>query len=494
MEEREIFYCQFDGSSAPHHKTVAGTTKRGPNKKGKAKIGHICPANMNVTTTTTTGEVRVEYTKTHNHEIKPEHLKFHPIPKNERDKLKTKLAVGIPVDKVFRDLREGHGARENREQSFHPKKTHFLPKRTIKEMAKTLESITQHRHSDDAKSVFLMVQALMKEEYSGVLMYKPENGVAVVGPKNLPQDSQLFVLGHMTKEQEERLKANAFKIVCVDSTHELNQYKFKLVMVTLLVPDEFHRGYPVAHLVTSCEDGEVLTAWFTEIKKRVGDIQVNALMSDDDNAGWNAFTNVFGFVNHFLCVWHIHRAWARKVREMYRGDTEAEELYTSLVVMMEEKSQTKFAEHVVAFRMKFSLKYPDFLKYLESHYFNRIPKWALCFRNFPHAGTDTNMFVESYHNRLKTFYLNRGKNRRVDDLLELILSVEEDDYWRHCTDKFFNRGAVDEVDNRHRRGMAIPHLDVTEELDRWMVRSQSGSATHCVKRISEFCTFDHCFS
>ena len=41
------------------------------------------------------------------------------------------------------------------------------------------------------------------------------------------------------------------------------------------------------------------------------------------------------------------------------------------------------------------------------------------------------MFVESYH-RLKTFYLNRGKNRRVDDLLESILGVEEDDYWRHA--------------------------------------------------------------
>ena len=95
---------------------------------------------------------------------------------------------------------------------------------------------------------------------------------------------------------------------------------------------------------------------------------MNALTGDDDNAGWNAFTNMFGLVHHFLCVRHIHRAWARKVREMYRGDTEADKLYTSLVVMMQEKSQTKFAEHVVAFRMKFSQKYPDFLKYLEAHY------------------------------------------------------------------------------------------------------------------------------
>ena len=37
MEEREIFYCQFDGSAKPHHKQTVGNTRRGPNKKGKSK-------------------------------------------------------------------------------------------------------------------------------------------------------------------------------------------------------------------------------------------------------------------------------------------------------------------------------------------------------------------------------------------------------------------------------------------------------------------------
>ena len=57
--------------------------------------------------------------------------------------------------------------------------------------------------------------------------------------------------------------------------------------------------------------------------------------------------------------------------------------------------------------------YPEFVSYLESYYFNRTDKWAMCFRNFPHAGTDTNMFVESYHNRLKTFYANRRRIKRI---------------------------------------------------------------------------------
>ena len=108
----------------------------------------------------------------------------------------------------------------------------------------------------------------MAEDYSGALMYKPQDGQAVVGPTNLPTDKELFDLGHMTKQQEDSLKENAFKIVCGDSTHEITMYKFKLV--TLLVPDEFRRGYSVAYLITSCEDTTVLTAWFTAIKERVG--------------------------------------------------------------------------------------------------------------------------------------------------------------------------------------------------------------------------------
>ena len=448
---------------------------------------------MIVVKNSNTGKVSIEYTKTHNHEIKPQHIKYHPIPLSEREKLKTKLAVGISVDKVFRDLREGLDERQNGEAEFHPKKTLFIPKRTIKEMAKTIENLSKHRHPDDAQSVYLMVQALQAEDYSGVLMYKPQDGKAVAGPDNLPTDKELFVLGHMTKQQEDRLKENAFKIVCVDSTHEITMYKFKLV--TLLVPDEFRRGYPVAYLITSCEDTTVLTAWFTAIKKRVGDITINALMTDDDNAGWNAFSHVFGDVSHFLCVWHLHRAWARKVRELYRGNEEAEELYQALVVLMQEKNLNKFGEHVVAYKIAFTEKYPEYLKYLESNYFNRFPKWALCFRNFPHAGTDTNMFVESFHNKLKTNYMKRQKNRRVDDLLEMLLAVEKDDYWRHKSDVFFEQGVGTGDDDRHKRGMTIPHTDVKEECDRWMVTSQTAPSTlYSVKRVMDVCVFDHCVS
>ena len=40
------------------------------------------------------------------------------------------------------------------------------------------------------------------------------------------------------------------------------------------------------------------------------------------------------------------------------------------------------------------------------------------------------MFVESFDNKLKTFFMERRPNKRVDDLINLLLTIEEEDYWR----------------------------------------------------------------
>lgn len=42
--------------------------------------------------------------------------------------------------------------------------------------------------------------------------------------------------------------------------------------------------------------------------------------------------------------------------------------------------------------------------------------------------TDTNMFVESFNNKPKTFYMNCRPSKRFDDLLILLLVTDEDNY------------------------------------------------------------------
>ena len=86
-----------------------------------------------------------------------------------------------------------------------------------------------------------------------------------------------------------------------------------------------------------------------------------------------------------------------------------------------------------------------------------LEKWALCYRHFDHCDTDTNMLVEryvhgrksikptkyhnsytinsitlvySFHNKLKSSerYFDHKVNRRVDDLMNVLLKIESDMY------------------------------------------------------------------
>ena len=71
-------------------------------------------------------------------------------------------------------------------------------------------------------------------------------------------------------------------------------------------------------------------------------------------------------------------------------------------------------------------KSPKFGEYFQVNYKDRAKQWAMCYRNFEHAKTDTNMYVESFHNVLKTYYMERKPNNRVDDLINVLLTYEED--------------------------------------------------------------------
>ena len=78
---------------------------------------------------------------------------------------------------------------------------------------------------------------MQQESPSPVLLYKPQDTVIPEFPK-LARDSFLLVL--MTSFQAAVYEKFCSKITCVDSTHNTNEYRFKLL--TIVVPDEFCNG------------------------------------------------------------------------------------------------------------------------------------------------------------------------------------------------------------------------------------------------------------
>eukprot|EP00794_Sanderia_malayensis_P000773 gene773-65_t len=152
------------------------------------------------------------------------------------ESVKSKLLLGASIDNVHKDLREGADVKNDRDSD----------KKISKKHAK-----------------------ISGGQFDPVLLYKPQGEDAVVGADDMhgtPGETQTLLLAMQTKEQLAVFEKHVSKIVCVDSTHCTNKYDCKLV--TLMVPDELNKGYPVAHLISIHEDEETLHYFFEAIKKR----------------------------------------------------------------------------------------------------------------------------------------------------------------------------------------------------------------------------------
>lgn len=104
-------------------------------------------------------------------------------------------------------------------------------------ICRKLHDFSHHRHSDDAISVQRIIEELRLECPSPVLFYKAQG---VKDPKHPKLVEDTFLLVLMTDFQAGLFELFSNKIVCLDSTHKTNQYRFKLI--TVVVPDEYHNG------------------------------------------------------------------------------------------------------------------------------------------------------------------------------------------------------------------------------------------------------------
>ena len=75
-------------------------------------------------------------------------------------------------------------------------------------------------------------------------------------------------------------------------------------------------------------------------------------------------------------------------------------------------------------------------------------------------------WLYSFHNKLKTPYLHGKVNRRVDFLLNVLLRIEEDNFFNYMKKVHLPTTQRDEC-NRHQNGMLIPAEKVQVSLSLW---------------------------
>ncbi len=85
--------------------------------------------------------------------------------------------------------------------------------------------------------MLLAVTELQHEEFNPVLYFKQQY---TVDPNHPEFANDSFILMLQSEFQQQLYCLYASKIVCIDSTHGTNAYKFKLL--TLMVADDFATG------------------------------------------------------------------------------------------------------------------------------------------------------------------------------------------------------------------------------------------------------------
>ena len=187
------------------------------------------------------------------------------------------------------------------------------------------------------------------------------------------------------------------------------------------------KGTPL--VISYRDDGLVLIPFLQAIKQRSSNpnLQINPIMTDDGNSGWNAFSRIFEDCAQPLRKQHVKRAWRNKILLSGSKQLPEEEVYRTLEVNLEETSIETFEKMLVEFLRKYEDICPKFVNYFKNNYVSRPVKQAMCYRQFEHPNTNTNMFVESIHNKLKTFYLERMPSKRIDDLINVLLEIKTDE-------------------------------------------------------------------
>ena len=147
------------------------------------------------------------------------------------------------------DIREDVGDRKNRE-TFDQcvSRRHFLSKCDINNIRVKVGDCIIKRHEDDATSVSILVSELREESFDPVLIFKPQGSKS---PEHPYLSEESFILAIQTKFQLELYKKHASKILCIDSTHGTNQYRFK--PITIVVLDDLGKGQYICACTRTCE-------------------------------------------------------------------------------------------------------------------------------------------------------------------------------------------------------------------------------------------------
>jgi hypothetical protein len=449
------YYCNRAGTYKPE-----GEGKRQLKSQGTSKIGDQCSAYMKANVNKDNTVTVYYYTTHYNHQTKIAHLK---MPEKLEVKFAKKLELGVLMERILDDIKDAMDGSITKEL--------FVKRQHLYNIKRKYNIDNNTRHTNDQTSVNIWVQEMSKQQYNPILLYKKQGVGQDEEMDNIGIDD--FVLCIQTEFQRDMLRMFAKNAICIDSTHGTNMYDFHLVSIVVI--DEYGEGIPVAWMVTNREDIIMLTYFFEAIKAKAGDMSPRWFMSDDCETYYTAWQAVFGKESRkILCAWHLHRTWRRALNEHIKEKKEQITIYHHLNLLLSERVESKF--RVIL---------QEFLTY----YCNRLQQWAPCYREG--SSVNTNMYLESFHSLLKIIYMKHKQNKRIDQLMLMLMKIARDKAYERLYKLEIGKNShrTSEVNKHHKRAIDMFEKTAINVVEwGWTVASETTTdKTYMVTHDTEQC-------
>ncbi|EIE76800.1 hypothetical protein RO3G_01504 [Rhizopus delemar RA 99-880] len=207
----------------------------------------------------------------------------------------------------------------------------------------------------------------------------PEEGFhCFTGRLSYSQDSSLFACGFVSSDQQIRMKNP--KALCLDVAHGISSNLSDILYTLIIRDDSIGRGWPVAYMVTNDRSTGSIVEWLQHLRNSGLLVDPEQFTIDCYQSEVNAITRIFNpnRTKIQFCVFHVTQAWNKHLALVSVPCTE-----------------------------------------------DKVKVWSRSFKDRQYSHMPTNNYIEPWHSQLKTVFLGRVRNKRLDKLVFVLVNDVE---------------------------------------------------------------------
>lgn len=367
-------------------------------------------------------------------------VQYLSLSKSAKSMLRGELEKGYSQRKVRLAMRKEFRANP---EMYTPRDT-YVNSKEVYNIYRGVQERAYRKHRDEAISTRLWLENLRAEE-----------GFSVFFSDNF---QETFSFGFVSPWQRSLLRSTS--AFCLDATHKTTAIGGDLLYTIVIRHSDTGTGCPVAYLFTKDQSAGVLCNWLLFVKG-CGLVVPEKVTIDCSSVEVLALRNAFPDTPIQWCVFHVIRAWWDRIRQdvnsysVQESKVVRQQVLSAMKDIMWARDPAEMGTKLNAFLCNYA-HFTIFIQYFERTWVanGRLQFWTICNQPQLLENMETNNYVESWHNQLKTNFLERHPNRRMDRLVYILVRDVEPVYRDNIERVLLGLGRMGPVRYEERRRFA----------------------------------------